>query len=225
MTLRTPGSLVDFRIPAPHGSLEAIYWQVPGARRAAVVCHPHPRHGGTMHNHVVFRIADACRRAGISALRFNFRGVGRSTGVSTASEAEDEDVLAALAALAAEEPGVPLWCTGFSFGSVAACRVGAGDPRVEALLAVGPPIGGWNMDFLAHASKPKAFIAGDQDEFCPDLADWAHLLPEPRRWWVVPGADHLFTLHRTALEATLDRAVAYLLDPIGSTSGPHGGSV
>lgn len=165
-----------------------------------------------MHSHVVFRIADACRKAGVSALRFNFRGVGRSTGVSAASEAEDEDVRAALDFLASRESGVPLWAAGFSFGSVAATHVGAADPRVEALLAVGPPFAGWNLDFLQTVEKPKAFIAGDQDSYAPDLAQWAMRLSPPSRWWTVPEADHLFTLQRLELEAALAQAVAYLLE-------------
>lgn len=204
-------------IPAPHGHLEGIYWPAANPRAAAVVCHPHPHHGGTMHSHVVFRIADACRKAGVSALRFNFRGVGKSTGISTASEAEDEDVRAALAYLAESEPGVPLWATGFSFGSVASARVGAADPRVVALLAVGPPYARWKLDFLLSVRKPKAFIAGEQDEFAPDLAEWANRLPPPTRAWVVAGADHLFTLKRRELEAALEQAVAYLLEA-GPTS-------
>lgn len=203
---------MDIRIPVSHGSLEAIYWAAERARAAAVVCHPHPHHGGTMHNHVVFRIADACRKAGISALRFNFRGIGKSTGVSTASEAELEDVRAALDFLAAREPGVPLWACGFSFGSVAATRAGATDPRVNALLAVGPPFADWDLDYLATVEKPKAFIAGEQDTFAPDLANWASRLSAPCRWWLVREADHLFTQQRRELEAALAQAVAYLLE-------------
>jgi alpha/beta superfamily hydrolase len=179
---------------------------------AAVVCHPHPHFGGTMHNHVVFRIGDACRKAGISAVRFNFRGVGRSTGKSTASEAEDDDVRTALDWLAGQQPGVPLWATGFSFGAEAASRVGAADPRVTALLCAGPPREGRDFGFLATTTKPKAIVAGEHDEFCPDLADWASELPEPLRWWVVPGADHLFSAHRPELERALAEAVAYLTD-------------
>ncbi len=202
---------MNVSVPVSHGHLEGILWRVEGAKAAAVVCHPHPHHGGNMHNHVVFRIADALRKAGISALRFNFRGVGKSTGTSEASEAETEDVRAALDFLAAREPGTPLWATGFSFGSWAATRVGSTDARVVALLAVGPPYAGWDLDFLADVKKPKGFIAGEQDRFAPDLASWANRFSAPCRWWVVPRADHLFTRHRLELEAALAEAVAYLL--------------
>src|SRR5688572_6016313 len=108
-------SFVD--LPAPHGHLEALFWRVEGARAAAAVCHPHPLHGGTMHNHVAYRIADAFRQAGVSTVRFNFRGVGRSTGTYDEGRGEVDDARAALDFLQREHPGIPLYLGGFSFGS------------------------------------------------------------------------------------------------------------
>ena len=135
--------LIQTDIPAPHGLLEGLLRLPDGmaasasdgeARpaHAAVVCHPHPQFGGTMHNKVVFRLAAALVEHGIPALRFNFRGVGRSTGSYDEGRGEADDVRAALAALAARYPGVPLLLAGFSFGAWVGLPVGCADPRVTA---------------------------------------------------------------------------------------------
>src|SRR5690242_2557571 len=111
-------------LPAPHGRLEGMLWDVPRAFAAAVVCHPHPQQGGTMHAHVPYRIARALRDAGAITLRFNFRGVGRSTGSYADGQGELEDVRAALDFLQARSPGLPLWVAGFSFGAWVGLREG-----------------------------------------------------------------------------------------------------
>src|SRR5207248_2020881 len=121
-------SFVDLAGPA--GRLEALYWKVEAPRAAAVVCHPHPLAGGTMHNHVAYRIADAFRQAGVSALRFNFRGVGRSAGVHDEGRGEVDDAKAALDHVAADNPGAPLVSSGFSFGSRVALELARRDARV-----------------------------------------------------------------------------------------------
>src|SRR5882672_7941288 len=113
-----PMSFVD--IPVPHGRLEALWWDVEKPRAAAIVCHPHPLHGGTMHNHVTYRLAQAWRDAGVACVRFNFRGVGRSSGKHDEGRGEVDDAKAALDWLAEQTPGVPLYASGFSFGSRAA---------------------------------------------------------------------------------------------------------
>src|SRR5438132_14271925 len=104
-------------LAGPAGRLEALYWKCDSPVAAALVCHPHPLAGGTMHNHVAYRIADAFRRAQASALRFNFRGVGRSEGAHDEGRGEVDDARAALDYLAADNPGAPLLSSGFSFGS------------------------------------------------------------------------------------------------------------
>src|SRR5438132_10175299 len=122
-------SFVD--IPVGHGRLEGLHWTVPQPKAAAIVCHPHPLHGGTMHNHVTYRLAQAWRDAQVACLRFNFRGVGRSTGNHDEGKGEVDDAKAALDWLAAETPGVPLYASGFSFGSRAALTLGLRDARVQ----------------------------------------------------------------------------------------------
>lgn len=198
-------------IPAPHGQLEAIHWPQPEARTAAVVCHPHPLHGGTMHNHVVFRIADAMRKAGIAVVRFNFRGVGQSTGSHGGGGPEREDVRAALDWMVARYPGLPLWVGGFSFGSVVGLTEGDADPRVTGLLGVGVPlVRGWDTEPVVRSRKPRALLCGTEDEFAPDVEAWFAELPKPVRTWAIPGADHLFNRERKVLDAMLAEAVAWL---------------
>jgi len=133
-------------IPGPAGRLEAILWSA-GAkdapprppRAAAVICHPHPLHGGTMENNVVFRTARALQAAGIVVLRFNFRGTGESEGTHDGGPGEVEDARAALEWLGAQHPDLPLWAGGFSFGSRTTAALAAGDPRVACLVAVALP--------------------------------------------------------------------------------------
>lgn len=201
--------------------LEAEYWPIEGATTAAVVCHPHPLFCGTMHSHVVFRMADACRKKGISALRFNFRGVGRSSGQHDEGRGEQDDVRDALDFLSEREPAAALWVAGFSFGAAVGGQVGVQDDRVRALLLVGAPIARWPMDFLRGSTRPKAFVSGDHDEFGPGLEAFVESLPEPRRGWFVQGTTHLFEstdleeplgAPRARLESALAAAVDYLCE-------------
>lgn len=154
-------------IPAPHGRLEAILKEPRGQRRGvAIVCHPHPLGGGTMHNKVVFRAAAGLVDAGLVTLRFNFRGVGSSTGVHAEIEGGMEDVRAALDYMLAEYPDEDLTLAGFSFGSRTGMAVGIGDPRVARLISIGTPVDKYtDYGFLVGARKPILFVHGDSDEF------------------------------------------------------------
>lgn len=164
-----------------------------------------------MHNHVVFRIADAMRQAGLAVLRFNFRGVGQSTGRHGGGAPEREDVRAALDWMAERYPRLPLWVGGFSFGSVVGLTEGNSDPRVLALLGVGVPLmRGWDISAVEQSPKPRALLCGTQDEFAPDVEAWFATVPPPVRTWPIQGADHLFTCERPALERALAEAVAWL---------------
>ena len=121
-------------VPVAHGQLEAILKERRTPFAAVVVCHPHPQGGGTMHNNVVYRVAKALGDAGATVLRFNFRGVGRSTGSYGGGIDEEEDARAALDFLEQRAPGVPLWMAGFSFGARVGLTVGAADStRPEAV--------------------------------------------------------------------------------------------
>jgi uncharacterized protein len=205
-------SFVD--IPVSHGRLEALFWKVEGARSAAVVCHPHPLHGGTLHNHVTYRTADALRKAGVSALRFNFRGVGRSTGSYDDGRGEVDDARAALDWLQHQQPGVPLLVAGFSFGSRVALQLSAEDPRVERVLLVGAALRLFSFGVARDLHKPKAFIHADHDEYAPleDVRRLVEETPPPHQLFVVTDSDHLCTGRLDAFEQEAAQAVTWLLD-------------
>ncbi len=154
-------------IPAPHGQLEAILKEPAGERKGVgLVCHPHPLGGGTMHNKVVFRAATGLLDAGLATLRFNFRGVGSSTGVHAEVEGGKEDVRAALEYLGGEFPGEDVTLAGFSFGSRTGMEVGMSDDRVKQLISIGTPVDKYSdYGFLAEVKKPILFVHGDSDEF------------------------------------------------------------
>ena len=157
----------NLTIPASHGELEAILKEPSGDRRGiAVVCHPHPLGGGTMHNKVVFRAAAGLIDAGLTTLRFNFRGVGASTGEHNEIDGGREDVRDALDYMTKEYPGEDLTLAGFSFGSRTALEVGWNDKRVARLISIGTPVDKYgDYEFLHDVEKPILFIHGDRDEF------------------------------------------------------------
>jgi uncharacterized protein len=189
-------------IPAPHGRLEAI-WKEPRvtARGAALVLHPHPLHGGTMHNKVVFRTARGLEDAGLATLRINFRGVGHSTGAHTGARGgEQEDARVALDYLVGKYPTLPLFLAGFSFGARVGLEVGTEDPRVGFLVGVGTPVSiperEYDFSFLDGCRKPLLLVHGERDEFgsVADLRALAARLPEESRVRVevIQGAGHFF---------------------------------
>ena len=187
----------SFFLKGPAGRLEALLNEGrPDATHAALVCHPHPLYGGTMHNKVVYRLARGLRRAGIAVLRFNFRGVGGSAGVFDSGKGEMEDYRAALDFMSARYPGTPLWAAGFSFGSWVGLETGAADPRVSVLIGIAPPVAreGYTFENTLESTKPKFLVQGDLDELCPIQSMWAFYakLKEPKELVVIDGASHLF---------------------------------
>jgi uncharacterized protein len=185
---------LDFRGPA--GRLEAILSLPETAPvAAAIVCHAHPLRGGMMHFNVVFRAAKALQSAGLAALRFNFRGVGRSEGAHDHGAGEQEDARAALFEMEDRFPGLPLVLGGFSFGSMVALRVAARDARVRAAFALGYPVSlEADRAHLAAITRPRLFVQGEHDEFGPGeaLRALADRLPPPRDVVVIPHTGHFF---------------------------------
>lgn len=184
-------------IPGAAGPLEALLeWDPDAPRRmSALICHPHPQFGGTMHNKVVFRAAKGALQAGLPSLRFNFRGVGKSRGVYDQGRGEREDVRAALDYLRARFPDLPIALLGFSFGAWVGLAAGAVDPRVMALVGLGVPVSDSDMSFLREVRKPKLIVQGTLDEFGPadQVQAFFDSLSEPKRIYWVQGADHFFT--------------------------------
>lgn len=185
-------------IEGPAGRLEVLF-NLPAssapARAAAVVGHPHPLHGGTMHTKVVYRTAKALASLGCAVLRFNFRGVGASAGRFADGAGEQDDFRAALDFMAARHPNVPLWAAGMSFGAYVALTAGAADQRVDRLLGIAPPVDRYDFSTLREVTRAKYIIHGEHDEICP-LSRTQSLfdeLPAPKRLIVIPGANHLFT--------------------------------
>src|SRR5688572_8520768 len=153
-------------IPAPHGRLEAILKDPRGeVRGGALVLHPHPLGGGTMHNKVVFRAAAALNEAGLITLRVNFRGVGQSTGTHDEGYGEQDDVRAGLDYLAEEYPEQEITLCGFSFGARVGLEVGIADNRIVRLISIGTPVDKYNFGFLEQCRKPILFVHGEHDEY------------------------------------------------------------
>jgi alpha/beta superfamily hydrolase len=197
----------SFDISGPTGRLEAILMH-PDAEpvAAAVVCHAHPLQGGIMHFKAVFRAAKALQRQGVAALRFNFRGVGRSEGAHDHGRGEQDDVKAALGEMERRFAGRPLVLGGFSFGSSMALRVSGSDPRPRAAFALGFPIGMLtNASFVQAVRVPRLFVQGEHDTIGPPgrLRALVEELPEPRRLVVIEGADHFFAGRLDELEETI----------------------
>ncbi len=173
---------------------------------AAVVCHPHPLYGGTLHNKVVYQTAKSLDALGLPVLRFNFRGAGMSAGTHDRGRGELGDVRAALDFLAGEFPGVPLLLAGFSFGCWVGLRAGCQSERVTELIGLGTPLNNSDFSYLENCAKPKLFVHGSNDEH-GDVRKVEALvasLPGENRMVVVPDADHFFA----GQLARLDNAIA-----------------
>ncbi len=185
-------------LPTAHGRIEAILKE-PGegiARGAALVLHPHPLGGGTMHNKVVFRAASALNDAGLITLRINFRGVGQSTGEHDEGRGELDDVRAGLDYLEREYRDLGITLCGFSFGARVGMEVGIADNRVANLISIGTPVGKYDFSFLEACRKSILFVHGDRDEF-GELAKLkeivAKLEPDTQvQLSVIEDADHFF---------------------------------
>jgi alpha/beta superfamily hydrolase len=203
-------------LAGPSGRLEAVLNQgAPQATFAALICHPHPLHGGTLHNKVVYHamkaLNDPAFGLGWPVLRFNFRGAGLSQGTHD-GRAEAGDVLAALDWLQ-NEFGLPIVAAGFSFGAAmtiaACCSQAPARPHPAALVALGLPTQAEGREYryssLMDCTLPKLFLSGDRDPFAPaeQLAQVVHSAADPKRLVLLPRADHFFTGHLAAMQSSL----------------------
>ena len=197
-------SIKSLFLEGPAGRLEALLNAgAENTTHAAVVCHPHPLFGGTLHNKVVFHTMKALNSFGFPVLRFNFRGAGLSQGEHDHGGGEVEDVRTALDWMDAEFHR-PLVFAGFSFGAAVGLRASYADERVKALIGVGTPVVPvaadseapriYTFDFLRDCVKPKLFVSGARDQFGPraKLEALVASLPEPKKLVLIEGADHFF---------------------------------
>jgi hypothetical protein len=197
-------SIRSLFLDGPAGRLEALLNAgAANATHAALVCHPHPLFGGTLHNKVVFHTMKALNSFGFPVLRFNFRGAGLSQGEHDQGNGEVDDVRTALDWLDAEYH-LPLLFAGFSFGAAVGLRAACADTRVRAVIGVGTPVVPvaeateeprvYALDFLHQCTKPKLFVSGARDQFGPrgKLEALVASVPEPKQLVLIEGADHFF---------------------------------
>lgn len=199
---------MKFSIPGPEGQLEAIFHEARGLaedaapRALAVVCHPHPAHGGNMDSTVTFKTARGLQEEGVACLRINFRGVGASAGSYDGEGGEEEDARAALDWLLERFPGAPVWAAGFSFGSRTVFGLARRDARIERLILVGFPARVYPLDGVDELTIPASFVWGDADEYgtLADLRAQYAQLPASFEFEQIAGADHFFRKATKELE-------------------------
>jgi alpha/beta superfamily hydrolase len=210
---RSTGSsrLIPVTIPGPAGGLEGLLQIDEGVeyQTAALVCHPHPLYGGTMHNKVVHRTAAALAELKVAVLRFNFRGVGKSVGSHDQGRGELEDARGALQFLRDSFPSARRWVAGFSFGAGIAARLADQEKDVDQLILIAPSVDRSDFDVLRTASVPKLVVQGTRDDVCPlaalekTFAGWA----EPKAMVRIEGATHFFDRQLGELSKALVQAL------------------
>jgi len=217
-------SIRSLFLDGPAGRLEALLNAgSPAAARAALVCHPHPVYGGTLHNKVVFHAMKALHSFGFPVLRFNFRGTGLSEGKHDHGVGEVEDVRAALDWLE-HQYTLPIVFAGFSFGAAVGLRAACPDPRVTALIALGLPVTTiddrvYDFDFLRACVKPRLFVSGSRDQFGPPgkLEALVHSFAEPKKLVRIEAGDHFFEGRLREMRIALEDWVRQTVQP-GATS-------
>ena len=208
-----PRRIESYLLDGPRGKLEALLEEPEdnAPRAAALICHPHPLFGGTMHNKVVHRVARALRTSGYVVLRFNFRGVGKSEGRHDSGIGEIDDARSALDWLRARYPGLPFTLAGFSFGSRVILGLGCALQEAERLIALGFPAKRDPVGILATCPANKVFIQSTNDEHGPrpDMEAFYAQVAEPKRLIWIDAEDHFFAGGLDELE----RQVAALVSP------------
>ena len=207
---------------------ERIYFEAGGARiegflsmdrrlakGSIIICHPHPLFGGTMDNNVVTTVAQIAAMWDFSSLRFNFRGVGESTGAFGGGIAEREDVKGAIDYLEERRKPLVILVAGYSFGAIVGLPVGANDERVRGLIGVAPPLEMFDFAFLRDCPKPKLFVCGDRDDICPPpkMEEFFETLLEPKWLRILPGIDHFLYGKKGLLEDAIGDFLERMAQP------------
>jgi uncharacterized protein len=192
-----PRKIESLFLAGAAGRLEALLEEPDqSAVGIALVCHPHPQHGGTMHNKVVYRVAKGLRRSGHVVMRFNYRGVNLSEGAYAHGEGELDDARVAVDVLTSRYPALPLTLAGFSFGSRIVLRMGCAPHSLAParVIAVGFPTVYKDRSFLENCTVPRIFIQSTRDQFGPvgELQPLVDALPEPKQIIWIDAQDHFF---------------------------------
>ena len=209
---------VPLLIQGPAGPIEAAF-DLPDAtprQLLAIICHPLPTEGGSMHNKVVTMASRALRECGAATLRFNFRGVGRSEGSFDDGDGELDDLRAVAAWAKSEHPDKVLWLAGFSFGAWISLRA-ADELKAQLLLSIAPPVGrSWSFDDITLPACPWLVIQGDDDEIVDAQAvyRWIESLPMPPQLVRIPGAGHFFHRKLIDLRGAVKHGVATWLPSV-----------
>lgn len=212
-----PATASALTLPGPAGALEAAT-NLPAAGSArtgtAIVCHPHPQHGGSMHNKVVTIIERALRELGLATVVFNFRGVGASAGEYDDGRGETEDLLTVATWVQRVRPRDALWLAGFSFGSYVTARAAPQLP-VRQMISVAPPIGRWDFATLASPLCPWLVIQGEADEVVDPEAvyAWVAAQPEPPTLVRMSETSHFFHRRLMDLRGAIKNGVRANLPP------------
>jgi alpha/beta superfamily hydrolase len=199
-----PAADAPLLLAGPAGRIEAALdlpaADVPARPVVAILCHPLPTEGGTMHNKVVTMAARALRECGVATLRFNFRGVGRSEGTFDEGEGELDDLRAVAAWARTRHPDKVLWLAGFSFGAWVSLRL-ANELQAAALISIAPPVGrSWDFSGIEMPAAAWLVIQGDADEIVDPQAvyAWIASLPRPPQLVRMPDTTHFF--HRKLMD-------------------------
>jgi alpha/beta superfamily hydrolase len=212
-----PSETSSLLLPGPAGAIElacALPGDAPPRRGIAIIAHPHPLQGGTMHNKVVTITERALLELGLATVRFNFRGVGRSEGVHDNGDGETDDLVAIATWLRAQRPGDALWLAGFSFGSYVTLRAAA---RLDAaqLILIAPPVGRWDFSMVGAPTCPWLIVQGEEDEVVDAAAvfAWAEGLQPKPQLIRMPETGHFFHRRLMDLRGALKSALAANLPP------------
>lgn len=204
-------------LPGPAGLLETLV-ELPeqDARRGtAVICHPHPLHGGTMHNKVVTMLSRSLVELGLATVRFNFRGVGASAGSYDDGNGETDDLRAVVDWVRRERPDDALWLAGFSFGSYVALRAAAA-LAPQQLIQIAPPVGRWAFEKIALPDCPWLIVQGEADEVVDPAAvfAWAANLPKNAQLVRMAETSHFFHRRLMDLRGAVKHGVRDNLPPL-----------
>lgn len=212
-----PEQAASFTLSGPSGKLETLtdVAEPATARRGvAIVCHPHPLQGGTMHNKVVTMVERALRESGLDTVRFNFRGTGDSEGSFDDGKGEGDDLAAVVDWVRRVRPSDAVWLAGFSFGSYVTIR-NAVRLRADALISIAPPAGRWPFETIELPTSPWLVVQGEEDEVVEPQAvfDWIDSMKHPPELIRMPETSHFFHRRLMDLRGAVKHAVREWLPP------------